>query len=291
MAADPGFCAPGLDRADRLRSDPDGLRAAMMRPSARLLRMNGLDPVISDHGALDWGSIAEADPECDLILLGLDGETSCFAAVPQHIGPGQPVRQLWQGLASFPERDAAIYAAARSLVDWHARHRFCARCGGETRAEKGGWARRCTACGTEHFPRTDPVVIMLAEHDGRVLLGRQPQFPARRLSALAGFVEPGETIEGAVARELHEEAGIHVRDIRYVKSQPWPFPSSLMIGCFAVAEDDVLTIDETELEEAVWIDEDGVRAALNEAPDAPFIAPPRLAVAHHLLARWLEERG
>ena len=108
MAVDPGFCAPGLDRADRLRSDPDGLRAAMMRPSARLLRMNGLDPVISDHGALDWGSIAEADPECDLILLGLDGETSCFAAVPQHIGPGQPVRQLWQGLASFPERDAAI---------------------------------------------------------------------------------------------------------------------------------------------------------------------------------------
>ena len=288
MVADPGFCAPGLDRADLLRSDPDGLRAAMMRPSARLLRMTGLDPDIAEDGGLAWGSLAEADPEAELLLLGLDGAAPRFVAVGHALGPGQPIPLLWQALAALPERDAAIYAAARSLVDWHARHRFCARCGSETASEKAGWARRCPNCHAEHFPRTDPVVIMLAEHGGRVLLGRQPQYPPRRLSALAGFVEPGETFEGAVARELHEEAGIRVSNIRYIKSQPWPFPSSLMIGCFADAEDDALTIDTTELEEARWFEAAGVRAAMAGEPDAPFIAPPRLAIAHHLLATWLE---
>ncbi len=290
MVADPGFCAPGLDRADLLRSDPDGLRAAMMRPSARLLRMTGLDPDIAEDGGLDWGSLAEADPEAELLLLGLDGEAPRFVSVGHIPGAGQPIPTLWQALSILPERDAAIYAAARSLVDWHARHRFCARCGHETASEKAGWARRCPSCHAEHFPRTDPVVIMLAEHGGRVLLGRQPQYPPRRLSALAGFVEPGETFEGAVARELHEEAGIRVSNIRYIKSQPWPFPSSLMIGCFADAENDVLTIDTTELEDARWFDAAGVRAAMAGEPDAPFIAPPRLAIAHHLLAAWLEQQ-
>lgn len=291
MAIDPGFCAPGLDRADALRSDPDGLRAAMMRPGARLLRMTGLDPDNGEDGGLSWGSLAEADPEGDLLLLGLDDGAPRFAHVGHVPAQGQPIPLLWQALAVLPERDAAIYASARSLVDWHARHLFCARCGGDTRIEKAGWSRRCTQCSAEHFPRTDPVVIMLAEHEGCVLLGRQPQFPPRRLSALAGFVEPGETIEGAVARELHEEAGIRVHDIRYIKSQPWPFPSSLMIGCFAQAEDDVLTIDKTELEEAKWIDAAGVRAAMAGEDAAPFIAPPRLAIAHHLLEHWLETRG
>ena len=291
MAAEPGFCAAGLDRADLLRSDPEGLRGAMMRPSARLLRLTGLDPDIGADGGLEWGSLAEADPEADLLLLGLDGDAPRFVAVGHVPGPGQPIPLLWQALDALPERDAAIYAGARSLVDWHARHRFCARCGGQTHSEKGGWARRCTACSAEHFPRTDPVVIMLAEHGGRVLLGRQPQFPPRRLSALAGFVEPGETIEGAVARELFEEAGIRVSNVRYIRSQPWPFPSSLMIGCFAEAQDDALTIDKTELEEANWVDADGVRAAMADDEDAPFIAPPRLAIAHHLLATWLEQHA
>lgn len=291
MAADPGFCAPGLDRADPLRSDPEGIRDALSKPSARLLRMTGLDPEIGADGALVWGSLAEADPDGDLLLLGLDGDAPRFAEIGHVPAPGQPIPMLWQALAALPERDAAIYAGARSLVDWHARHRFCARCGGETVAAKAGWARSCTTCRAEHFPRTDPVVIMLAQHDGRVLLGRQPQFPARRLSALAGFVEPGETIEGAVARELFEEAGIRTANIEYVKSQPWPFPSSMMIGCFADAEDDALTIDTTELEEAVWIDAAGVRAAMAGEWEAPFIAPPRLAIAHHLLAVWLERQG
>jgi NAD+ diphosphatase len=136
------------------------------------------------------------------------------------------------------------------------------------------------------FPRVDPVVIMLAEHDGRVLLGRQPRFPPRRFSALAGFVEPGESIEEAVARELAEEAGVAATNVRYVASQPWPFPGSLMIACLADAADDALTLDGDELEDAIWVDRAGVRAALAGEPAAPFLAPPPYAIAHSLLAHW-----
>ena len=152
---------------------------------------------------------------------------------------------------------------------------------------KAGWSRHCDGCGADHFPRTDPVVIMLAEHRGRVLVGRQHSWAQGRYSALAGFVEPGETIEEAVARELFEEAGVRVRDVRYLMSQPWPFPSSLMIACIAQADDDALTLDETEIEAAFWVDTDGVRAALAEEEDAPFQAPPPMAVAWHLLDQWL----
>ena len=132
---------------------------------------------------------------------------------------------------------------------------------------------------------------MLAEHDGRVLVGRQHQYPPGRYSALAGFVEPGESVEEAVARELFEEAGVAVDDIRYVASQPWPFPGSLMIGCFAAAASDALLLDPTEIEDAFWVDREGVTAALAGAPDAPFLAPPPFAMAHTLLARWVETRG
>ena len=128
---------------------------------------------------------------------------------------------------------------------------------------------------------------MLAEHEGRVLLGRQHSWPEGRYSALAGFVEPGETIEEAVAREIHEEAGVRVHSVRYVMSQPWPFPSSLMIACVAQAQDDALRIDETEIEHAFWCDADGVRAAMAGDSDAPFVAPPQMAVAWHLLDHWL----
>src|SRR5262249_49136446 len=147
---------------------------------------------------------------------------------------------------------------------------------------RGGWSRRCPACGAEHFPRVDPVVIMLAEHDGRLLLGRQPHYPAGRYSALAGFVEVGETLEAAVARELDEEAGIPVRGVCYVASQPWPFPSSLMIGCRAEADSDELTIDTTELDDARWFPRDEVAAALSDAPGRSFLPPPRAAIARTL---------
>jgi NAD+ diphosphatase len=179
---------------------------------------------------------------------------------------------------------------ARSLVDWHARHRFCAKCGSATVLAKGGWQRNCTnaACKAEHFPRVDPVTIMLVEHDGNLLLGRQPRFPPRRFSALAGFVEPGETIEGAVAREVFEEAGVRACDISYIASQPWPFPSSLMIGCHSFTDDPALTIDTTELDEARWFTRAEVAQAMSGDEDGAFIAPPPFAVAHYLLKWWLE---
>jgi NAD+ diphosphatase len=186
--------------------------------------------------------------------------------------------------------DLAIYGGARSLVDWHARHRFCARCGGTTKPVKGGWQRHCDNCGADHFPRTDPVTIMLVEHEDRLLLGRQPRFPPKMYSALAGFVEPGETIEEAVAREIHEEAGVRVRDVRYIASQPWPFPSQLMIGCTSVADDPELTIDRTELEDARWFTRaelEAARAAGEHGTDLLYFPRP-FAIAHHLVAWWLD---
>ncbi|MFL6722196.1 MAG: NAD(+) diphosphatase, partial [Sphingomonas sp.] len=148
-------------------------------------------------------------------------------------------------------------------------------------------SRRCGSCEAEHFPRVDPVVIMLAEHHERLLLGRQPHYPPGRYSALAGFLEVGENLEAAVARELFEEAGIRVRNVRYVASQPWPFPSSLMIGCHAEAIADALTIDMAELDDARWFTREEVAAALEGAPDAAFQPPPKAAIARTLLERWL----
>lgn len=285
------FAGSALDRADHVRSDPEKL-AGLMNWRARLLRLDGLDPVISPDGGLDWGTLADADPQAELVFLGLteDGR-GCFAEVaPRLVGSVAPPNpRLWQAMAMLGSQDLAIYGGARSLVDWHARHRFCARCGQATVLAKGGWQRSCTneACKAEHFPRVDPVTIMLVEHQGNLLLGRQPRFPPRRFSALAGFVEPGESIEGAVAREVQEEAGVIVRDVTYVASQPWPFPSSLMIGCHSLTDDPTLTVDTTELEEARWFTRAEVRAALDGDEAAPFIAPPPHAVARHLLEWWI----
>ena len=195
-------------------------------------------------------------------------------------------------IQSLPPADAATYGVARSLPDWHARHKFCAFCGHPSEMMRAGWARHCPSCQTEHYPRTDPVVIMLAEHGtgdaARVLVGRQPIFPPGRFSALAGFLEVGESIEGAVARELFEEAGVRATHIRYVASQPWPFPSQLMIACIAQVEDDTITLDKNELEDAKWVDRAGVMAALEEAGGAPFLPPPSYAIAHTLLTAWAE---
>jgi NAD+ diphosphatase len=184
-------------------------------------------------------------------------------------------------------RDAAIWGTARSLNEWHNRHGFCGRCGAPTAPFRGGWGRRCSQCRLEHFPRVDPVVIMLAEHEGKVFLGRQPQYPAGRYSALAGFVEPGESIEEAVARELMEEAGLRVTDVRYVASQPWPFPGSLMIACTAKASNGEITLDTNELEDGFWADRPAIAAALADDPTASFKAPPAYAIAHSLLHHWL----
>lgn len=284
------FAGGGLDRADPVRSDPQAL-AALMTWRARLLRMDGLDPMVGDDGGLLWGTFADAAPDDELVFLGLDGDRGCFAAVPAGLAgsTAPPSPRLWAGMAAMPARDMAIYAAARSLVDWHARHRFCARSGHPTVPAKGGWQRNCTdaACGAEHFPRVDPVTIMLVENEGRLLLGRQPRYPARRFSALAGFLEPGEAIEDAVAREVLEEAGVRVRDVTYVASQPWPFPSSLMIACHALTDDSEIVIDANELDDARWFTRDEVAHAMTGADDGAFLAPPPYAVAHHLMKWWL----
>ena len=284
------FAGAGLDRADHIRADPDRL-AGLMDWRARLLRLDGLDPVISPDGELEWGTLADADPEAELVFLGLAGGKACFAEVsPALLGSVAPANpRLWSAMSSLGHDELATYGTARSLVDWHARHRYCARCGNPTVLAKGGWQRNCTndVCKAEHFPRVDPVTIMLVEHEGRLLLGRQPRFPPRRFSALAGFVEPGESIEEAVAREVLEEAGVAVGQVSYVGSQPWPFPSSLMIGCHAEALGDELTIDRTELDEAGWFTRAEVEAAMRGDEDAPFIAPPPQAIAHHLLKWWL----
>lgn len=282
------FTGAVIDRADLLRQDEPALAAAMGSPLSRLLRLNGLDPSAEPDGRLSWGSLAEADPEADLLLLGMVDGKHHFAALPrQGVRLDARSRAVWRTLPMLREDDLALYGAARSLIDWHARHGFCAVCGAETRPFRAGWGRRCGTCSAEHFPRVDPVVIMLAEHDGKILLGRQPGFEAGRYSALAGFVEPGESLEEAVRRELKEEAGVTALDVRYVASQPWPFPSSLMIGCVARVEDAALTVDYTELEDAIWVDRAGVEAAMRGDPDAPFIAPPRFAIAHNLLEYWL----
>jgi NAD+ diphosphatase len=291
------FAGARLDRADHVRSDPEAL-AALMDWRARLLRLDGLDPVRGDDGALAWGTLADADPESELVFLGLDGPHGCFAEVPammrgtmHAMGP-----RLWQALATLDAEDLATYGGARALVDWHARHRFCARCGGGTRLAKGGWQRNCDSegCGAEHFPRVDPVTIMLVEHNDSLLLGRQPRFPEGNFSALAGFIEPGETIEEAVLREVREEAGVTARDVTYVASQPWPFPSTLMIGCHAFADDPEITIDKTELDDARWFTRaevtDAVEAIDRDEAGTAFRAPMRRAVANHLL-RWWVARG
>lgn len=280
----PGFTGAGLDRADHLRLDEARLAELAGSFEARLLRLSGLDPELDEDGRLGWGSVTEAE---ERIFLGFRDGAALFAPLVR-IEPGQRAWSVFALLNRMAADDTAVWGTARSLIEWHNRHRFCGNCGSPTAAFRGGWGRRCTGCALEHFPRVDPVVIMLAEHRGRVLLGRQPQYPAGRYSALAGFVEPGESIEEAVARELGEEAGIEVSDVRYVASQPWPFPGQLMIACTALAASDEITLDTNELEAAIWMDRAGVRAALAGKPDAPFLGPPHFAIAHTLLRHWAD---
>ncbi|MEH3157723.1 MAG: NAD(+) diphosphatase [Sphingomonas taxi] len=289
MSLTPGFTGNTLDRADALRHDPAAL-SAKLDWRARLLRLDGLMPAADAAGRLVWDSLAELPEEAELILLGLDaGDRAHVAALLPASGEGTaPAMRspaLMTLLASLEPGEAATYAAARSLLDWHARHRFCARCGSTTHLFRAGWGRQCDACYTEHFPRVDPVVIMIAEHDGRALLGRGKGWPEGRYSALAGFVEPGESVEEAVAREIGEEAGVKVTNVRYVASQPWPFPSSLMIACIGRAEADAITLDTNELEDAMWVPREVVQAVLRGEP-GPFLPPPPYAIAHTLLTVW-----
>jgi len=191
-----------------------------------------------------------------------------------------------QGLV--PPEELGILAMAKSMLDWHNRHRFCANCGAPTEAGQAGFRRDCGSCGAQHFPRTDPVVIMLITRGDKCLLGRQPRFIEKMYSCLAGFLEPGETIEDAVRRETFEEAGVRVGAVSYLASQPWPFPSSIMIGCRGEATTDEINFDREELEDARWFSRDDVRRML-EGTHESFAAPSPIAIANHLLREWMKD--
>ncbi len=295
------FSGNPLDRAEERRRDAAWLRERLAEDATRVLPVWKLSPLVrtGDAPRLAWATPAlldgrDAQPEP--VFLGIAGGVAHFAA--DLSDRPDPLAEFgFEGVAHFPELraiagllpagDAGIAAQARQVVDWHARHGFCPGCGERTRPKDGGWSRLCGACGAEHFPRTDPVVIMLVTDAERCLLGRQSAWPRPFFSALAGFVEAGETLEEAVRREVSEEAGIQVAEVRYQASQPWPFPASLMLGCTARALTRAIRIDSVEIEEADWFTRDEVCAAL-AAPTPRLAVPPPLAIAHHLIRAWAE---
>lgn len=236
------------------------------------------------------------------IFLGLDdkGRASFAASLPDQFdleagilaGLGEAVDLRMAG-ASITIADLALFSTAKSLHDWHRRHGFCSNCGAPSLVVEAGWKRLCPSCKTEHFPRTDPVAIMLAVHDDHCLLGRGPGFRAGFISALAGFIEPGETIEEGCARELMEEAGVTMISSRIIANQPWPFPSQLMIALIAQVRDRDLTIDREELTDAIWFTRQQAAALLSEGgctlDGVTLRAPPPLAIAHHLIKAWVAE--
>jgi NAD+ diphosphatase len=287
MIISPGFTGSPLDRFEPGRRDPAQFARMRDDPAALLLDLTGYVPAIAD-AALVWAPLRDL-PADELLMLGLLDGIPRFAHIDPAATGARRTPELMALLATVNGPEAATYAAARSVLDWHARHRFCANCSFPTRPHHAGWARSCVNCGTEHYPRTDPVAIMLAEHDGRVLVGRQAAFPPGRYSALAGFIEVGESIEEAVRREVREEAGVIVGAVRYVASQPWPFPSQLMIACIGAAEDDTILLDQAELEDAKWVTRAQVQAALAGTPDAPFLPPPDYAIANTLFRLWAAE--
>ncbi len=279
MRPDVFFAGPGLDRADAMRALPEKIGELALRGDARELVWRDGIPGIDERGRIQWQEASEPS-----LFLGLENGSPRFSALHE---PAQMAFSVLPLIANLDGADAPLFAAALSLARWHSRHRFCANCGQPTEIVRGGWSRRCPHCSAEHFPRVDPVAIMLVEHGGNVLLGRQPHYPPGRYSALAGFIEVGESIEDAVAREVKEEAGIDVGNVHYIASQPWPFPSSLMIGCRAEALGNDLTIDTTELEDARWFTRDEVARGIAGEEGATLRPPPRTAIARTLLEQWL----
>lgn len=288
-----GFTRNLLNRADVVRRDPAAITNLRLHTQARYLLFDDLKPVldvaVSPPKLLWFGH--DTLPELkEVVLLGVDDEIPHFAAsvAPNTPFPGKAL-ETRSAAMQMEVDETGILAQARSMLAWHENHSHCARCGAATTSLKGGYVRQCNACHTEHFPRTDPVAIMLVLDGTRCLLGRQKIFPPNMYSALAGFLEPGETLEDCVRREVWEEAGIKVGAVRYLASQPWPFPSSLMIGCLAEAKSTDINVDLEELEDARWFTIQEVRASL--AGSGSFLSPPSIAIARYLLTAWVKMVG
>src|SRR5437763_2760135 len=297
------YCFAGnpLDRASERRRDTAWIAALLGDAAARVLPLSDLRPLIrkSDTTELDWQPVApwrEAIGRgATLIFLGLGDGRPYFAidAGPAEGGTASNREPLdARSLAPLlPGAEAAILAEARSLIDWHARHGFCAQCGSATRVEAAGWVRGGPECKASHYPRSDPVAIMLAVRGDYGLLGRSKRRPGNRFSCLAGFMEPGETLEEGVRRETFEEAGIRIGRVRYLASQPWPFPSTLLMGFLAEALTEDIQVDPEELAEARWFHRDEIREmvarAATGADDPTQVSLPQpLAIAHHICRRW-----
>jgi NAD+ diphosphatase len=297
-----GYVDSRIDRAADRRTDEASLAALAADPRARAYVI-GIDWIVMKAGAplneptftMDEARALGATTET--VFLGLENGAARFgiglpAATAEALKErdGFHVTDLRSvavhGLCE-PEHLPAI-AEAKAVLHWHARHRFCSNCGAESLSVQAGWRRDCPQCKTMHFPRTDPVVIMLTIDGDRCLLGRSYRFAPSMWSCLAGFVEPGEAIEDAVRRETWEEAGIATGRVVYYRSQPWPFPMSLMIGCFAEAITDDVVVDRTELEDARWFHKDEVAAMLMRQHNDGLTAPPPMAIAYHILRAWLD---
>jgi NAD+ diphosphatase len=279
LAAPNTFAGEALDRAGPQRSDEAWLAARRADPQTRVV-------AASESGVLVAGerlrllAVDELPDDLELVLLGVDGDgRALFAADPGDAFPGE--RRGLRDLAPvLSQADGGLVAHAVALLNWHRRHGFCANCGARSESREAGHTRRCPACGAEHHPRTDPVVIMLVTDGDRALLGRQASWPTGRYSALAGFVEPGESLEEAVAREVREEAGVQVADVRYRSSQPWPFPSSLMLGFAARWAGGEPAVRDDELEDVGWFTRTAILGG-------DVMLPPPTAIARRLIDEWL----
>lgn len=298
-----------LDRLSQKRGDAAFVKACMEAPAARFLVLADLKPIIRSNAdrteaRLAWFTLAELTefelPVGDSLFLGVDDQgAGRFAlAVTEHrtrnvpgaierLRPIVDLRSLaMQG--SMSSEELSLCGQARALAQWHENARCCGHCGGTTLIKDGGWRRKCWACGLEWFPRTDPVVIMLVTDGSRCLLAHEHRFGNKMYSTLAGFVEPGEDIEHAVRREVMEEAGIRVGEVRYHSSQPWPFPHSLMLGCIAQAETTDIVMDTVELADARWFTREEARAMLERRHPEGLTVPGKQAIANALLTHFIE---
>ncbi len=298
------YCFAGnpLDRASERRRDTEWVRSLLDDPAALILPLRELRPLTrgANAPALDWQPVApwcaSIERGATLVFLGLGEDGRPHFAIDASgidglFGDDTESFDARTLAPLLPASQAAILAEARSLIDWHARHRFCAQCGSPTRVVAAGWVRRCPECKASHYPRSDPVTIMLVVKGERALLGRNRRRPGQRFSCLAGYIEPGETLEEGVRREVQEEAGVRVGRVKYLACQPWPFPSTLMMGFLCEALTEEITVDPEELAEARWFTRDELRAMVARAATGPedptqLSVPGPVAIAHQICRRW-----